>query len=290
MSQLNTKKLGNKLLRSFKPAISKFLTIIPVLSDYYLYYWRFPRNITACRGVFPTFSETKNVLPLNAPLGYNQSNISKSANVSKLTARRTLGELDPVDESVLPWLKSAFQESSAKVFDLGGNVGVGYFAFQKHLDYPVDLSWQVCEIPEIVKAGEQIAKETNSKNLSFTSDFNEANKSDILISCGALQYIEPSLVELLSQLKTKPKHLLINYVPFCDRESFVTLQNIGYAFTPYKIQNQHEFIDSLNREGYELIDRCEFPRTCLIPFHRELTVRTYRGFYFKYQKLDDSIN
>jgi putative methyltransferase (TIGR04325 family) len=289
MSQLNTKKIGNKVVKSFKPAISKTMATIPLLSDYYLYYWRFSRKITACRGVFQTFSETNKVLPLNASLGYNQSQISESNNVSQLTARRTLGEIEDVDRAIVPWLQEAFRDSK-KVFDLGGNVGVGYFGFKNYVDYPTDLNWQVCEIPEIVKAGEQIAKETNSKNLSFTSEFQEADRSDILISCGALQYIEPSLAELLNPLKKKPKYLLINYVPFCDRDSFVTLQNIGYAFTPYKIQNQDEFIDSLNNEGYELIDRCEFPRTCLIPFHQERTVRKYRGFYFKYKKLDDSIN
>jgi len=133
----------------------------------------------------------------------------------------------------------------------------------------------------LIKAGEKIAKEMDSQGLSFTNDFREADGADILLTLGTLQYIEPSLAELLGQLGKKPIHLLISMVPFYDGESFITLQNVGYAFSPYKIQNRSEFIDSLTSLGYELIDSWEWDRTCSIPFHPELCVRAYHGFYFQ---------
>jgi putative methyltransferase (TIGR04325 family) len=102
-----------------------------------------------------------------------------------------------------------------------------------------------------------------------------------LLTCGTLQYIEPSLSEMLGQLKTKPRHILINRVPFYDGEMFITLQNIGYAFCPYKIQNRAEFIASLASIGYELIDSWTLSRSCYIPFHPERFVRNYYGFYLR---------
>ena len=37
---------------------------------------------------------------------------------------------------------------------------------------------------------------------------------DIFLTCGTLQYLEPSLSELLSKLQSQPQHLIINHVPF----------------------------------------------------------------------------
>lgn len=273
-------KLGIKIAHKLKQLPIRVLTSLPVISDYYRYHWCFSHNITACRGIFGTFAEaTQSLLP-SSRIGYDQADIHEHSAVSELTACRTLGNLDPVDYPLLPWLKVALSESTT-VFDFGGNVGVSYYAFQKHLHYPDSLRWIVCELPEIVKAGQKIACETDSRGLSFTTEFSEADGADILLTCGTLQYLEPSLADLLNQLCKKPGHLLINHVPFYNGDSFITLQNIGYAFSPYKIQNQTEFIASLVALGYELVDSWEFDRTCSIPFHPERFVKAYNGFYLR---------
>jgi putative methyltransferase (TIGR04325 family) len=164
---------------------------------------------------------------------------------------------------------------------LGGNVGLAYYAYQKYLQYPDDLNWLVCEILEIVKAGEKIAGEKGINHLFFTSDFSQGDGYNILLSCGALQYIEEGLDRLLQSLNHKPKHILINHVPFGDRQSFITLQNIGYAFCPYKIQNKAEFVSNLNSLDYELIDTWKIKRNCIIPFRPDYFVSAYHGFYFR---------
>lgn len=265
-----------------KKIATKIVRKVPIVSDYYHYYWCFPRDITACRGVFNTFSEALRALPSGSRGGYNQPEIHNysSVGVAQLTASRNLGELQPSDYPVLERLASAFKDSLT-VFDLGGNVGVSYYAYRNYVQYPDRLCWMVCELPELVKAGEKLARETDSPGLSFTEKFSDAEGSDILLTCGTLQYLEPSLAELLGQLKAKPKHILINYVPFYDGKTFITLQNIGYAFSPYKIQNRAEFIADLSSLGYELIDSWQDNRTCYIPFHPKRFVRAYHGFYLR---------
>ena len=117
----------------------------------------------------------------------------------------------------------------------------------------------MCEIPEVVKAGKNIAIQQDSKNLSFTTKFSEAEGSEIFLTCGTLHYLEVTLPDLLETLQVKPKHLLIHNVPFSDGESFTTLQNIGYAYCPYKVQNRSEFVNALMLLGYKLIDTALSP-------------------------------
>lgn len=253
---------------------------IPVVSDYLRYYWSFYRTLTACRGVYKNFNEALQATPKGAKAGYNQSEISKHSSPGKLTAAREADDFNPQDYPVLVWLASAFTKSS-NVFDLGGNVGHSYYTYKKFLQYPHDLQWLVCEIPEVAKAGKELASKSNNPGLCFTTEFDQAENAEILITCGTLQYIEPSMAEMLGQLKKKPRHILINQVPFYGGETFITLQNIGYAFCPYKIQNRYEFISSLDSLGYELIDSWKLDRSCSIPFHPERFVHNYEGFYLR---------
>jgi|GEM_PF-213831 len=280
----NPFSLGKRIVRKLKRLPKDILTKLPIVSDFYRYYWCFPRDVTTCRGVYKTFSEAIRALPSDSRISHNQSDIHECSAVSELVSR-TLGRLEPFDYPLIPWLKLAFTDSST-VFDFGGNVGVSYYAFQKHLTYPENLRWVVCELSEIVKAGEKIAEETKSLNLSFTTEFANVDGVDILLTCGTLSYVEPSLAELLKPLKAKPRHLLINYIPCYEGKTFITLQNIGYAFSPYKIQKRTELLASLASLGYDLIDSWKDGRTCSIPFHPDRFVRAYHGFYLRLNSND----
>lgn len=253
---------------------------VPIVSDYYNYYWIFPKKITACRGIYSSFTEALQAVPSEKLAGYNQPIISQHQSVAQLTACSEIGVFNSIDYPVLLWLKSAFADSST-VFDLGGNVGLAYYAYRRFLDYADNLQWLVCEIPEIVKAGKKIAIERDIKNLSFTTDFAKADGTEILLTCGTLQYLDETLPELIARLKVKPKHLLIHHVPFYDGESFTTIQNIGYTYCPYKIQNQKEFVSSLISLGYKQIDSWTIYRSFSIPFHPDRSVSSYYGFYFQ---------
>ena len=260
--------------------LKTFLKNIPIVSDYLRYYWSFYQTITACRGVYRTFSEALQSVPKGAKGGYNQPEISKHTSAAKLTAAREADEFNQQDYPIVAWLASAFTNSST-VCDLGGNVGHAYYSYKKFLQYPHDFRWLVCEIPAVVKAGEELAKMGDNPGLYFTTEFAQTESSEILITCGTLQYIETPLAEMLRTLQRKPRHILINQVPFYDGETFITLQNIGYTFCPYKIQNLHEFITSLDALGYELIDCWKLNRSCSIPFHPDRFVSNYEGFYLR---------
>ena len=265
--------------------LDRIIKKIPIVADYYNYHWIFPQKITACRGVYSSFHEALKAVPTEKLAGYNQPIISQHQSVAQLTACSEIGVFDPIDYPVLLWLKSAFADSST-VFDLGGNVGLAYYAYRRFLNYADNLQWLVCEIPEIVKAGQKIAIEKNINNLSFTTDFTKADGNEILLTCGTLQYLDETLPELIARLQVKPKHILIHHVPFYDGESFTTIQNIGYSCCPYKIQNQKEFIDRLISLGYKQIDRWVIHRSCSIPFHPN-RASSYYGFYFQ---LDSASN
>jgi len=253
---------------------------IPKVSDYYAYYRLFPKNVTAYRGVYDSFSSAMRAIPSDVMAGYSQPFISEHKSVAELTARSEIGVLHLIDYPVLFWLKSALADGP-KLFELGGNVGLAYYAYSRVLKYPGGLRWLICEIPEVANAGRKLATEFRAKDLTFTTRFSEADGADIFLTSGTLQYLEETLPELLATLRLKPKHLLIQHVPFYEGETFTTLQNIGYAYCPYKIQNCTEFIKGLIALGYTTIDRWKIDRSCSIPFHPERFVPAYHGFYFR---------
>lgn len=282
---MTTKMVGpivliSELVSWLKQSAMKVARKLPFASDYYHYYRKFPRDMTACRGVYHTFAEALQALPSNSRISHNQSDIHDHDQIGRLTSGWEPGEFNPQDYPILVWLASVFTNSSA-VFDFGGNLGQAYYAYRKYLKYPQDLRWLVCDLPEIIKAGEKLAKQSNSLGLSFTQKFSDIEDIDILLTGGTLQYLETSLADMLKLIESKPRHILINQMPLYDGKSFITLQNIGYAFSPYKIWNRAEFITTLNSVGYELIDSWSYSRTCFIPFHPDRFVDAYHGFYFR---------
>src|SRR3546814_19846099 len=60
--------------------------------------------------------------------------------------------------------------------------------------------------------------------LSFTDSVEHADGQDILLSTGALQYLDYTLPELLQRLRRKPRRVLINLTPLHPDRRFFTLQ------------------------------------------------------------------
>jgi putative methyltransferase (TIGR04325 family) len=189
----------------------------------------------------------------------------------------------PHDYPMLFWLAQAIDQKPARIVDIGGSVGVSYLTFQTVLPYPPGLHWQVCELPEVVELGREIARERGGTQLSFTSDSAVLDGADILFSAGALQFIEQPLPELLNRLRAPPRHLLINRLPLTScRTDFVTLQHSGQSPAPCRIANERSFIDAMTRAGYRERDHWK----CLenhtrISLHPELALDYFHGFYFE---------
>lgn len=257
--------------------IKRALETTPILRSLgeHLYERRFSGDcFGSFRGVFENFAEARLSAPKTKSVGFNSS-----ACAQQFKDRRS--RIFSFDYPVLFWLGNLLREG-VTVFDVGGHVGIQFYAYSRYLKYPAGLKWVVCDLPEITNEGRALAEVEHQPALSFTNRLQEADGADILIAAGALQYIEsPSLSELLSELQQKPRHLLINKLPLYDGEQFVTLQNGGAAFHPQYVYNRQEFIDSLTALGYGLVDCWNVEtHSGYIPFHPEKSFPYHSGLYF----------
>jgi putative methyltransferase (TIGR04325 family) len=231
------------------------------------------------RGVYETFEEAIRAAPKTKSIGYDNPELAHEYQ-HRAELETTV---QSYDYPVLFWLNSIFDinEKTLSIFDFGGNVGVHFYAYEKYLKYPFNLKWLVCELPAIVKAGKELAEKRGSSDLVFTEKFEEASGKDVFLASGSVQYVE-DLSLSLSSLSEKPKHLLLNILPLYEGPKFVSLQNGGNVFYPSYVFNKADFINSINKIGYEIVDIWRdmfFP--CIIPFHPEKSGPFFHGLYFK---------
>lgn len=168
------------------------------------------------------------------------------------------------------------------VLDVGGSVGIKYFAFSSLLPFPVDLQWMVLDVPAVVERGRQFASERQAeRNLSLTTDLSEGEGVDVLLASGVLQYLPQTLAQLLAGLKRPPKRVVVNTTPIHPDTSFITLNSIGTAFCPYRVQAHGTFVREVSEVGYRLRDNWQNPgKSMWIPFERGLDLDSYSGFCF----------
>ncbi len=224
------------------------------------------------RGVFSTFEQASLSAPGTKPLGYNHDA------ASEMYAER-LREVVASDYPVMFWLGKLMAGGARNLFDLGGHVGLACHAYQRYLDFPDDFSWTVYDVPAVRATGERLAGELSSRiSPRFTGDTADGAGVDVLLSAGALQYIdEPRFDAYLASLKRLPRNILLSKIPLGHNPEFVTLQNIGTAYCPYRIFNDHEFVAGLKRLGYEVRDRWLNAEGCNMALNPELSVPNYTG-------------
>lgn len=238
--------------------------------------------VNSFRGVYESFADAERAAPSVKPLGYDSAD---SATWYLHKHKKVLLE----DYPVLFWLQSAFEDGHS-VFEIGGHVGVAYYGFAQVLSYPPDLDWTVCDVPTIVAAGQALARERGRTNLRFVSSPAQAEGADIVLACGALQYVDsPGLAETIASFRVRPRHVLVNSTPVYDGPAFITRQNIGAVYCPYRIFNRQEFVRSLEVIGYSLIDTWQKERAFRIPRHPDRSFDHYTGFYFRTEEPYNSI-
>lgn len=193
--------------------------------------------------------------------------------------------LYPYDYPVIYWLQVAFLKGAVRVFDIGGSIGVHYHAYHRVLPYPAALSWQVCDLPEIVKFGKEVADQRDSPELTFTDSLDMSSTDvDVLLSAGTLQYIEGGYPhQLLAGCRKHPAHVILNKLPVTDGEEFVVASNIGEgAYAPTQIFSQSRLIGGMEAEGYRLVDLWDvLERDMYIPSHPEKSLEHFTGMYFE---------
>jgi putative methyltransferase (TIGR04325 family) len=187
------------------------------------------------------------------------------------------------DYPVVYWLSQLFASGQHWLFDLGGHTGVSYYGFRHYLKYPDRLRWVIHDTPAAMSAGREWATEHDPHGqLAFADSPEDADAQQILLTCGALQYLDYTLPELLARLATPPAHVLINLVPMHPGKAYVTLQNMGVAICPYRVMAVPAFVADMKALGYDMIDHWQSrERNLRVPFEPACTIGSYHGFYFR---------
>lgn len=197
--------------------------------------------------------------------------------------RSELGRLQFADYPVLLWLEHLFAAGSRRVFDLGGNIGVAYYALAPRLGWPQGLRWTVHDMPAVMGVGRKVAQREDTHGaLDFSPDRHDASGHDILLVAGTLQYLDFDLAQLLATLPAPPRHVLVTNTPMHPEREYHTLQNLGVAICPYHVFRKPDFIAAMASAGYRLCEEwlnCE--RRLSVPFHEDVSVEGYSGACFE---------
>lgn len=231
-------------------------------------------------GIYPSFEAALADIPASRLAGWDHEDTSKL----------WLGQIDPVRPSTYPiffWL-SKILTAGASVVDVGGSIGLTYYAYRRYSALPDGASWTVVEVPSIARQGAAVARREKVDNLKFVDDLRAAPSPDVLLSAGALQFVKESIPGLLEALPRKPRWVLLNKLPVADYADCWTLQNFGPAITPQRLFNETRLIEYFAGHGYRMRDRWAVQDLdCLIPFHPENFIREFAGFVFELTSLPE---
>lgn len=229
-------------------------------------------------GVFDSFEAARRSLPPNPEFG----NEALAREYVDLRSRKIFA----YDYPVMWWLDRAFSQGATRVLDIGGSVGVHFYAYRAYMGMPAALAWRIVEVPTIVTLGRKVAAERGATALHFTDDLGEALRgegADVWISSGALQYIEEGRpADLLRRSATLPAHVVLNKLPLYAREDFVCTQNIGHGcFAPLWVFNRERLVRGVEALGYVLRDEwAVHERSLYLPGYPERSFPAFSGLYF----------
>ena len=197
-------------------------------------------------GSFESFAAAQAGAPATKPVGYDNAEKARDFYSHQIYF---------YDYPALFWIGRSLDEGLRSVFDLGGHAGIKYYAFKRLLNYPENLRWTVCDVPGVVKTGQELAAERGSTNqLGFTTEYGDASGFDVLFASGSLQYLPQRLSEILASLPVKPKRIVVNTAAVHPERTLFTLNSIGFAVCPYRIQHHDELLSELTAAGYKRRD------------------------------------
>jgi putative methyltransferase (TIGR04325 family) len=226
------------------------------------------------RGIYSSFEEAQGAAPADQPQGYDHPEMA--------AYYRDLLEGPSLQDYPVLYCLRGLLPGTSRLFDLGGHVGVAYYASRRHLDLPVGFVWQVCDLPTIVQDGEALARERGATHLCFTVDPAAANGADILHASGSLQYMEEGFLHgLIERCEARPATVIIQTTPLHPDRSFITLQATGHAFCPYTVASRGAFVAGFERLGYRLADEWRIPRRLDVPYHEGCEIDAYSGMVFR---------
>jgi putative methyltransferase (TIGR04325 family) len=261
-------------IRRIVNEVSELPGISLVAEPWYRRRFRAHRRGNAYFGVYADFAAALADIPPGLPPGYD------TEAAADLYQHR-LSQIEASDYPALFWLQRFLDSGERRIFDLGGHVGLSYYAFGAHLNFPDNLRWQVHDVPVVMEKGRALALERDPRRKLEFVGLDEVDGCDVLMAKGALQYLDYTLPELLRKQAVPPRNLLINLTPMHPTRSFFTLQHIGIAVCPYRIGALSDFLVDIRALGYRLIERWEhLDRSVRIPFHPHSSIDRYHGFCF----------
>ncbi len=255
---------------------------IPILDDLL-------RFLVGYRRTFPSFGAAQDFARRFVPAGHEHPDVVAFHS----SIADTIRESDfPVLFYLAPLL-SGFR----KVFDLGGNVGNLFYAYQKEVNFPPELSWYVLDLPAEKMAGQELARQRNETRIRFADSLADASGCDLFIASGSLHYFEQPLDQMLLALGELPPHVIVNRTP-CFREpaspansansfteDMITVQDNRTYLVPCIIHNETKLVASMRKIGYTLRARWSVhERKLWVPLYPDRSSQLYSGFYF--QKTD----
>lgn len=245
----------------------------PLLEARYRRRFYTAKGMGAWYGEFPTFEAAAAAAPREAAIGYD--------NDGTPSLYDDWFFIDAKDFPVLFWLEKIL-EPGARLFDFGGHVGHTARAYRKLLSVGDALNWEVYDVPAVVAEGTRRVTADGTERLSFTTDFSRAAGVDVLHAAGSLQYEKRHLTQMLKDLPTLPRYVIINRTPTVAGAEFVTLQNIGPSFCPYRIDARSTLPDGLSALGYEQLASWENPEgRYQVPYSERGRKVTWLGYCFR---------
>jgi putative methyltransferase (TIGR04325 family) len=197
-------------------------------------------------GSFESFAAAEAGAPESKAVGYSNA---------KAAGELYTHQIYFYDYPGLFWLGRSFDEGMRRVFDLGGHVGIKYYAFRRVLPYPDGLRWTVCDVPGVVQSGKELAVQRDATaQLDFTTDYRGASGCDVLYASGSLQYLPQRIAEILAGLAVKPRRIVLNTTAVHPDRTLYTINSIGIAFCAYRIQHIEELWAELRDAGYKRRD------------------------------------
>jgi putative methyltransferase (TIGR04325 family) len=224
------------------------------------------------RGIYPDFASAQAAIPAWRNSGYDNE-ASAGRNVDEWLV------VFPSDYAIMERL-SKLLPNCKLLFDWGGNVGLKYFAYRKHLTYPASLRWLVADVPAVIELGRTIAQREGAADLRFTSTLEELPGADVMLAAGSLHFIEDPFGQLRA-LPKLPEHLILSKVPAHSAAPAWTLNNMGTAMCPYRLFNRDELVRTIEELGFRLVDEWQDSDLfCNVPFFPEYKIERYSGFHF----------
>ncbi len=257
------------------------LARLPLLRDWFvrrrLAHYLSPRGGGLHFGRFQTFAEAQAWLPKSS--GFD--NEAFSDEYVQVRTQRVFA----FDYPVMFWLREAFGSGARSVFDIGGSVAVHYYAYQKFMTFPPEVTWRVCELPVTCCLGRELAAREGASAVEFTDSMDTSMVSaDVWMAAGVLEFLEHTRLEdLLKCAARPPRHVLLNKLPLYRGEQFVSTQNAdGDHFVPHYVFNRERYIAAIEACGYRLVDSWDVPeRVYQDPSQPDRDFDAYSGLYFR---------